>query len=238
MAERIPLVLLPGMVSDAAYWQAQIENLSDIVEATVVAFGALDHFGAMAEMVLAQAPARFALAGHSMGGRVVQDVYRRAPERVLKLALLATDYRRPASESARQKEVREREEMLALAAEQGMEAFARGWLIGLLAPQTAQHPDLVETMVAMIARHSVRELTAHTLAALRRPDCTAVIDAIDVPTLILAGEFDPLRPVSVHQEMAERIRNSRLVVIERSGHMLAMEQPRAVTQIMREWLLL
>jgi pimeloyl-ACP methyl ester carboxylesterase len=236
MAERIPLVLLPGMVSDAAYWQAQIENLSDIAEATVVAFGALDRFGAMAEMVLAQAPARFALAGHSMGGRVVQDVYRRAPERVLKLALLATDYRGPASESARQKEVRQREEMLALAAEQGMEAFARGWLIGLLAPQTAQHPDLVETMVAMIARHSVQDLAAHTLAALHRPDYTAVLDAIDVPTLVLAGDCDLLRPVSVHREMAQRIHNNRLVIVENCGHMLAMEQPDAVSQALREWM--
>jgi pimeloyl-ACP methyl ester carboxylesterase len=236
MADRVPLVLLPGMVSDSAYWQAQIENLSDIAELIVVSFGALDDFGAMADAVLARAPARFALAGHSMGGRVAQEVVRRAPERVLKLALLATDYRGPESEEARRKEARERDEMLTLAAEQGMAAFARKWLSGLLAPQTLKNAGLVETMVDMIARRSVQELEAHTLAALRRRDYSAVLGTIEVPALVLAGESDPLRPVSVHKEMAALIRNSRFMVVEHSGHMLATEQPDAVAQAMREWL--
>lgn len=236
MAERIPLVLLPGMVSDGAYWQALIGNLSDLAEPTVVTFGVLDDFGAMAETVLARAPPLFALAGHSMGGRVAQEVYRRAPERILKIALLATDFREPESEIARQQEARERGDMLALAADQGMEVYARAWLRELLAPQTLQNPALVDAMVAMIARHSVEELAAHTLAGLRRGDYSDVLAAIDAPALILAGDSDPLRPVSTHREMAEQIRDSRLVIIERCGHMLSMEQPDAVSQAMREWL--
>lgn len=235
MTGRTPMVLLPGMVSDAAYWQAQIEDLSKIAEPMVIAFGALNDFGAMADAVLAQAPPRFALAGHSMGGRVAQEVYRRVPRRILKLALLATDYREPASESAREGEARQREEMLRLARERGMEAFARAWLQDLLAPQTTS--SAVQPMVAMIARHSLEELAAHTLAGLRRGDYSDVLDTIDVPTIILAGDSDPLRPVSIHREMAQRIRDSRLVIIEQCGHMLAMERPGAVNRALREWLL-
>ena len=154
---------------------------------------------------------------------------------MLKLALLATDYRCPPSEAAHREEERQRNEMLALAAEQGMETFARKWLDGLVAPEA--DAGVVEAMVEMIARHSVQELAAHTLAALRRPDYTDVLDAVDVPALILAGDSDFLRPKSIHREMAQRIRNSRLVIVEKCGHMLAMEWLDAVSGAMREWLL-
>jgi len=237
MMDRVPLVLLPGMVSDAAYWQAQAETLSGIATPAIVEFGMLDDFGAMAERVLAQAPERFALAGHSMGGRVAQEVYRRAPERISKMALLATDYRGHISEDARRQEAEARDEMLALAARSGMEVFARSWLHGLLAPESLAQAPLVETIVTMIARHPPQELAAHTLAGLRRRDYADVLGLIDVPVLILAGAVDSLRSPAVHREMANLIRDSRLVVVPDCGHMLAMEQPEAVNRAMREWLL-
>ena len=48
--------------------------------------------------------------------------------------------------------------------------------------------------------------------------------------------MDTLRPVAIHQDMAARIPNARLVVIEGSGHMVAMERPGTVSAAMRDWL--
>ena len=80
------------------------------------------------------------------------------------------------------------------------------------------------------------EVGAHTLAGLVRPDYTDMLPRVTVPTLIAPGDGDTLRPVSVHEEMAARIPNSRLAVIHNSGHMVAMEQPEQVTGALREWL--
>ena len=77
------LVLLPGLMCDAAVWAPQVQALSPQAHCFVPHWGPLDTLTAMAEHVLATAPARtFALAGHSMGGRVALEVMRMAPQRL------------------------------------------------------------------------------------------------------------------------------------------------------------
>jgi pimeloyl-ACP methyl ester carboxylesterase len=236
VTEKLQLVLLPGMICDAAFWHAQIGGLADISAPQVIEFGPLESFEAMADRVLAEAPARFALAGHSMGGRVAQEVYRKAPHRVLKLALLATDYRGHMSEEARAAEEARRNGMIAKVKAEGMEAFAKSWVNMVVAPANMANTALVGEVVAMMARQSPKILAAHTLAGLVRPDYTQMLPRVSCPTLLAPGDADTLRPVSVHQEMAAQIPGSHLVIIKNSGHMVAMENPSAVTETMRDWL--
>ena len=56
-------------------------------------YSAESSLAAMAERAMAEAPPSFAVAGHSMGGRVALEVLRAAPGRVGRLALLDTGYR-------------------------------------------------------------------------------------------------------------------------------------------------
>jgi pimeloyl-ACP methyl ester carboxylesterase len=50
---------------------------------------------------------------------------------------------------------------------------------------------------------------------------------IDVPTLLVFGDVDPLTPPTVGRYMQERIAGSQLVIIENAGHMTNLEQPAA-----------
>src|ERR1700692_3347014 len=52
-----------------------------------------DNMGAIARRILAEAPPRFALAGHSMGGYIAFEIMRQASDRVAKLALINTPAR-------------------------------------------------------------------------------------------------------------------------------------------------
>lgn len=237
MTEPVPLLLLPGMLCDDAFWAAQTGALADIARPIVIANTVLDSFAAMAERVLSLAPPIFALAGHSMGGRVALEVCRKAPERVAKLALLATDYRGHADAAARQAEAARRDALIAVARAEGMAGFARMWVRQILAPADLDDRVLVDAVVTMMARQSVALLEAQTLAALARSDYAPMLPRLSCPTLICAGDADALRPVAVHREMAALIPHSRLVVIAGSGHMVAMERPEAVTRAMRDWLL-
>lgn len=56
------------------------------------------------------------------------------------------------------------------------------------------------------------------------------IDQIDLPTLIIAADQDHATPQSCSERMHQRIKNSKLVVIEQSGHMTTAEAPEAVNQ--------
>lgn len=231
------LLLLPGMLCDATFWHAQVEGLADLCTPQVVSYGQACSFTEMAELVLEQAPASFALAGHSMGGRVALEVVRRAPRRVQRLALLCTDYRGHESEGARAAEALNRERMLANARQNGMKNFARSWFVSQVAPPQATNAAMIDAMAAMGAAHTPAQLAAEFEAGLSRQDYGALLHDITCPTLVCTGEFDWLRPVANHQRMAAQIPNARLVIIAESGHMVAMEQPTAVTEAMRSWLL-
>lgn len=230
------LVLLPGMLCDAAFWQAQIAGLADISEPQVMGYGLANSIAAMAETVLGRAPETFALAGHSMGGRVALEVVRRAPERVSRLALICTDYRGHSCDSARATETRHHERLLAHARDLGMASVARVWFTGLVAPSHARDQALIEALVTMGARHSVEQLAAEIEAGLTRQDYSALLPDIACPTLVCAGEMDWLRSPDSHARMAERIPLALLTVIAGAGHMVAMEAPDALTAALRDWL--
>src|SRR5262249_51219161 len=72
------LILVPGIMCDAAVWEHQAHNLRDLVDITIPDHGPLDSLPAMGQAILKRAPERFALAGHSMGGRVAFEMFRQA----------------------------------------------------------------------------------------------------------------------------------------------------------------
>jgi len=233
---RPTLLLLPGMLCDHVFWRAQCEALADLCTPCVVSYGLADSIDKMAERVLSAGPASFALAGHSMGGRVALEVVKRAPERVERLGLFCTDYRGHESEAARTVEAMSRERLLANARESGMANLARRWFVSQIAAAQAANAELIRTMTAMGARHSLQQLEAEFSAGLNRQDYAHLLAAISCPTLVCAAELDWLRPVGGHIQMAARIPHARLIVIEGSGHMVAMERPDALTAAMRDWL--
>ena len=68
MKRKTPLVLLPGLLCDETLWAHQAETLADVADVRIADLTLDDSIAAMAARVLAGAPARFALAGLSMGG--------------------------------------------------------------------------------------------------------------------------------------------------------------------------
>jgi pimeloyl-ACP methyl ester carboxylesterase len=231
------LLLLPGMLCDHAAWEAQIAALADCCEPRVVEFGDADSIGAMADAALEAVADTFALAGHSMGGRVAQAIYRRVPQRVTKLALLATDFRGHANDAARMAEAARRDEMIARAASVGLPEFALSWASQVVSRSRLKDAPLLAAVADMVLRHTPQQLVAQTWAGLTRPDFADLLPRISCPTLLVAGDEDMLRPEAVHREMAGVIPRNHLLVLQQCGHMVAMERPALVAAAMRRWLL-
>src|SRR4051794_8570600 len=80
-------------MSSARIYREQLPALWRRGAVTVAQATQGETIAAMAEQLLSDAPPRFALAGHSMGGYVALEVVRQAPERVERLALLSTSAR-------------------------------------------------------------------------------------------------------------------------------------------------
>jgi pimeloyl-ACP methyl ester carboxylesterase len=231
-----PLVLLPGLLCDHAVWAPQIDALRGRIDAHVVHYGERDSLAAMAQHVLDTAPApRFALAGHSMGGRVAFEVWRQAPERVTHLALLDTSYHPLAPGETGETEKRGRHALLAKARHDGMRAMADEWARGMVHESRIGGP-VFQAILDMFERSSPAVFAAQIQALLDRPDADPLLPTITCPTLVLCGRDDAWSPPARHEHLHARITGSTLVVIVRCGHMSTMEQPEAVTQAFRDWL--
>lgn len=230
------LVLLPGLMCDEAVWAEQQRALAGRVDTFVVEYGRSASIAAMADCVLAQAPAdRFALAGHSMGGRVAIEVQRRAPERVERLALLDTGYQPLADGRAGALERARRMELLEMARRDGMRAMGSRWARGMVHPRHVGTP-LFEALLDMIERRDADTFAAQIAALLQRPDAGPRLPAIDCPTLVLCGRDDAWSTLPQHEQMAAALPDALLCAVDDCGHMATMEQPAAVSRAFAGWL--
>ena len=233
---KIPLLLLPGLLCDRTVWEPQIAALSDIAECTVVDWGVLDSLVDMADLVLQNAPSSFAMAGHSMGGRVAFEVCRKAGSRVSHLALLDTNYPPKAAGEAGEVEARGRFELLEIARTKGMRAMCEKWLVGMLPDYHRSNRELMDRIMGMFARSTPDDFARQIQALLNRPDAGPVMSAIRAKTLVLTGADDQWSSPSAHERMHAGIAGSTLVIVPRAGHMSTIEQPEAVNAAFREWL--
>lgn len=264
--ERPTLLLLPGLLCDRASWAPVLPFLAPHADCIVPDYSAESSLAAMAERVLEAVPsggaesgdrraaprspgplggrlaerasggATFAVAGHSMGGRVALEILRRAPGRVERLALLDTGYRSRPDGTPGEDERARRYALLALAREHGMRAMGREWMRAMVHPTRLADATLVDAILDMIARQTPDRYAGQIDALLARPDVTSLLRSIDVPTLVACGRQDAWSPLAQHEEIAALIPGSRVAVFEDCGHMAPMEQPAAVAAALAEWL--
>ena len=230
MPGKTPLILLPGLLCDAALWQYQLSALAEFAEPAVADLTEADAIGLLAQSVLDRAPPRFALAGLSMGGYVAFEILRRAPDRVTRLALLDTSAR------ADTDELRQRRHGLIELARLGKFKGVTPRLLPLLL-----HPDhLVEPFTGIVTAMAERVGQAAFIrqenAILNRIDSRPSLAAIRVPTLVLCGDADTLTPPALAAEIADGIPGARLTLIEGSGHLTPLERPETVNRALLDWL--
>lgn len=229
MSAKPTLILLPGLLCDDALWAHQTDGLADVADVRVADLTGGDTMAALAQSVLDQAPETFALAGLSMGGYVAQDILRRAPERVERVAFLDTNAR------ADQPVQSARRRALMGEAEHGGFSDIPPKLVPVLV-----HPDhlnLTDTVVGMAMRVGVQGFLNQQNAILGRVDGRAGLADVTCPALVLCGADDQLTPVAMHAEMAGAIGDTAtLQVVPHCGHLSSLEQPAAVTAALRAWL--
>lgn len=222
------VVLIPGLLCDSLVWKHQLAALADTHELLVPELSDHTSLEAMASAVLAAAPAHFALAGHSLGGRIALEVVRQAAARVSHLALMDTGVGPPAPQ--------ERDSRLALVVlgeASGLAAVAERWLPPMLHPARRQEPTFMAPLKAMVAGRSAASFRRQQEALLARPDARPVLGMVRCPTLVLTGAEDEWSPPAQHAAIAAAIPGAELVIVPDAGHFAPLEQPAAVTQALQ-----
>lgn len=214
------LVLVPGLLCTERMWHPVRELMPP--EMHIIPVGALRQpdLGSMAQTVLAAAPPRFVIAGHSMGGYVALEIMRRAPERVSGLALINTSARSDSPEH-----ISRRSDLMSLAQVGRFHGVTPRLFLQLVAEPSAEMLEILQLMAAEVG---VAHFLNQQQAIINRIDSRPGLAAIKCPTLIIGGRDDQLTPPDLSIEMFQRISGSELHVIRRCGHLAPLEAPSEV----------
>ena len=231
MTHKQQLLLIPGLVCDAAVWRHQVAHLADVAEISVPPVAQGDGIVEMARLVLDAAPPQFALAGFSMGGYVALEMLRQEPRRITRLALLDTSARSDTPQKAEW-----RRKVIDMC-----ECGKFGSVIDSMMPMLL-HPDqqngsLPEFVRKMVGHVGVDVYVRRQRAIGSRRDSRELLRDARQPVRSICGRQDGMSTVGEHLEIAELAPRGRFTIIEECGHMTILERPHAATALLRDWLL-
>jgi pimeloyl-ACP methyl ester carboxylesterase len=230
---REPFVLLSGMLGDATLWDGVAARLADEVLPWPARIDRDDSVPEMAASVLAEAPPRFALGGHSLGAIVALEIMRRAPERVSRLLLVNASARGP--DEAQQKAwAHWRDRAFGGEFEQIAGELARATLA---APRRTD-AELVCANARMARTVGPDGFLRQLAAQSTRPDSRAHLAAVEVAVLVVSGELDEVCPPARQVEIVAHCPAATLVSVAGGGHMLPLEAADTVAEHVRAWLAL
>jgi len=231
MENPMPILLVPGLVCSPRYFSPVVPSLWRFGPVTVANHIRDDNMGAIARRILAEAPPRFALAGHSMGGYIAFEILRQAPERVAKLALMNTQARSDTAEAtARRRGMMER-------AKHGQyRAVLDELFTGFVHPSRRDDAVLRQICHEMGEDVGAEGFVRQQTAMIGRVDSRPSLAWIKCPTLVLSCDTDNTIPNSLSKEMADNIHGAKLVILENCGHLPQVEQPQATAAALTEWL--
>ncbi|MEZ0367031.1 3-oxoadipate enol-lactonase [Mycobacterium sp. pUA109] len=168
------------------------------------------------------------LVGLSLGGMTAMRVAARHPDRVDRLVLLCTATSLPPAANWAERAATVRAHGAGAVAESVVQRwFTPGYL--------AAHPDVKAAHQAMVAATPAQGY-AGCCAAIGPLDLRADLASIAAPTLAIAGADDPATPPAKLTEIADGVRDGRLLVVADAAHLANVEQPGIVTPALLEHL--
>ena len=224
------LVMVPGTLCTERTFEYQQRQLSYRVDVDVRRLAGAHTTEGYARDLLDDAPDRFALCGFSQGAIVALDVMRRAPERVVALALIACNPNPPRKDQLETWAAWKQE-----AKERGIDRIA-ALLTKNVAATSADDQELVGIIVDMARNTVIEDFIGQLDALSTRDNAWPVVERVRCPTVVIVGASDPVTPLLLHRELHTRLQVSELHAVPDCGHYAPLEQPEAVTRALRSWL--
>lgn len=185
----------------------------------------------------AAAPGPLALVGYSLGGRIALRMAALAPARVAALVLVSTS---PGIRAEPERRTRHSADgrLADLIEAGGLEAFMERWDEN---PVLASGRPLSEAQRRRLSHDRRRQRAEGIAASLRfagggcQPDTWPLLPHWPIPTLVVAGAADA-KYAGLAREMANRIPQAKLAVLEGVGHRVPLEAPEELSRLVTRFL--
>ncbi len=231
MLNALPVVLVSGLACSPRIYAPQIPDLWRVAPVVLANHTRGGDMAAIARRILAEAPLRFALAGHSMGGYIVMEMVQQAPERVARLALLNTSAR-PETPAVAER----RRGWIAEVKAGGYRKVMDGLFEKFVHPSRVGDANLKKMVLDMADDVGPDAFVWQLEAIMMRDDMRPLLAGIKCPTLVLTSDTDNMVPPEFSTEIANGIAGAKLVTIPDCGHLPQLEKPQAMTDALLDWL--
>jgi pimeloyl-ACP methyl ester carboxylesterase len=242
----MPVVLVHGFPLDHSMWDAQIAALgqrwrviavdlrgfgaSQVTSGTVTMDEMADDLAGLLDALGVGEPV--VLVGLSMGGYVAFAFWRKHARRLRALVLCDTRAVADAPEAAKA-----RHELAERVLAEGTAVAAEAMIPKLFGATALENErEAVEATRRAILANPPQGVAAALRGMAARPDVTADLGRIVLPTLVIVGQQDAISTVDEMRGIAKAIGGAEFVVIPRSGHMTPVENPAAFNEAIEQFL--
>jgi len=237
-----PLVLVHGFLGSSKMWKPQIDFFKDhfrIITPDLPGFGksnkakSHNNIQSIANLLIncleEKKIHKFHLLGHSMGGMIIQEMAKKAGDKILKLVCYSTGPRGEMPE--RFETVDETRKNLQ---KNGLETMARNiaktWFIK---GENAKYFDVcIET-----GKQTSMEAVDNSLVAFKNWNGVDTLKNIKNETLIIWGDQDKSYNFEQVQTLEKNIENSKLIIFKNCAHNVHLEQPDQFNKTIKDFLL-
>lgn len=191
--------------------------------------GLIDHLGVLETHII----------GHSLGGFIAQEVIVKRPALISKAVLASTSYGGmniiPITPEAM--------EVFTNRDGDPLDVIQRGIEVAAAPGFGERHPEVVQELInyrlsnpVPPAQYQAQVMAGAGMAALTEDDVQSRMASIDIPTLILFGEYDKVVPNGNANLMADKIADSKVVIIPSTGHIFPIEDPKSTVSVLLDFL--
>ncbi|WP_221796339.1 alpha/beta fold hydrolase [Oceanobacter mangrovi] len=172
------------------------------------------------------------IVGFSMGGLVARVFAIRYPQYVGKLVIMGSVFNR--SDAVRNAIIRRTEEVAVHGANANLQTALERWFSPEYRAASPGQIDQVRELV--LGNDPQGYLNAYRLFAGADNYLASQVTSIQSPTLVMTGELDPGSTPAMAAELAAQLPNGRCQILAGQRHMMPMESPQLVNQVLLEFL--
>lgn len=225
--ETLSVVLIPGYMLDESLWDEAVNEMPkewEIFRATLKEGRTIKE---IAQNIAENAPKNFILIGFSLGGYIARSIAEQFPEKVNALILIASSLCSDSEEQKNQKLT-----AIRLNSKQTFRGLSSISIEKTLHPSNAQNRTLVKRIQEMGKTLGYEEFVKQSMLDRSSYD----MNKITCPTLIISGANDQLRSNKEATELLDQLPHAKLEIIKNTGHMIPIEQPKALASVISNWL--
>jgi pimeloyl-ACP methyl ester carboxylesterase len=224
------LVMIPGTLCDERIFAQQAKYLRRHCNVILVNYRDLRSIKDWPQHLLAKLPLNFSVLGFSLGGIWALELLRQAPQRIKRIALIASN-----AEAASKVSQLRSKKMWATWKVNGPKSVIDEASKKYFHHDShlVKHLPLLEDMALKTKSH-VAKMTFEWAA--KRPCGHAAISKYENPILLVSGQKDMMCPKETQKKILQNNTFAKWIELPRCGHFIPLEHPKKLNQFIQNWL--